>query len=183
MNTTPYGPRMMWSLALAVLVVPLALRSCGPQEGTPNVTEFAGTAAAEITSVSKTVEAAFSPIALTALRRTQDAASTEFADTPTAPARASATPTDILAIGPTPEAAALAGLKAWATVPYQNERAELLQKSDQQARVRVSAEFKDAGSGAWVRKEAVIQCLSRGPTWKCIPVFSFALPATATPGS
>jgi hypothetical protein len=170
---------------LLLLFVPLAIRSCA---GTPEPTRV------EYAENSSTAYALTSEAEDT--RRAEDAATaSQEADMQTAAPILTriaaqltlestlATPTDVpVAFGATPEAAALAALKAWATVPYQNERAEALDKTDRQARIRVSAEFKDSGNGAWVRQESITLCSRVSATgWKCLPFSKFGLSATVTP--
>jgi hypothetical protein len=92
------------------------------------------------------------------------------------------TSTDLVAIGQTPEDAALLTLKAWAAQPYQNEQAVALKKDDQQAQIKVSAEFKDS-AGQWTPMEALTQCVHVHAGWKCLPEFNFAPAVTPTPGS
>ena len=173
-KSIPRGPRWLISISL-LLIVPFALRDCvgGPdsrtstQEAADRMTAVAGTDTARAATQDAYATREAAPIF------------TRIAAQLTLQSKV-ATPTDIFAIGATPEAAALDTLKAWATVPYQNEQAVALSKTDQRAHVQVSAEFKDSGTGAWVRKEATTDCGKISAGWKCVPEFNFKVAATAT---
>ena len=155
---------------LLVFFFPLALRSCFGPDRPPPVP----------VNVQRTNDAAATQSEVAMLATERELVATIITRTPVY-TPAPATPTDIFALGATPEAAALDTLKAWATVPYRNEQAQVVSRFNQQAIVKVSAEFKDNSSGAWILKEAQTQCGMTAAGWKCLPTFNFELPATPTP--
>jgi hypothetical protein len=74
-----------------------------------------------------------------------------------------------------PAGAARLAFEAWVDVPYQNERFEVLEKSDVYALVRSVADFKVSPGANWEEYEASVECRLVGDEWRCDEEFAFSL--------